>query len=166
MSVSVSVGLGTSPPLGAVLVPSILEGTTLPGPVGAPAAAELSDELMAAAPWGTAPSPAPLSLSQRWQRQPGRGGQAPTPPAPVCGQAWPLLPGHGGTVAARVCPQLLSVVPTQESCEVHQAPGPSALLSCLLFGLAPPFMATRICRALGGHWMPTVCPVFPWRCHH
>ncbi|RLV89512.1 hypothetical protein DV515_00014825 [Chloebia gouldiae] len=90
MSVSVSVGLGTSPPLRAVLVPSILEGTTLLGPLGAPAAAELSNELMAAAPWGTAPSPVPPALA----KQPGREGQAPTPPAPVCGQAWPLLLRH------------------------------------------------------------------------
>lgn len=62
MSVSVSVGLGTSPPQRAVLVPSILEGATLPEPLGAPAAAELSNELVAAAPWGTAPAPVPVSL--------------------------------------------------------------------------------------------------------
>lgn len=85
MSVLVSVGLGTSPPQRAVLVPSILEGTMLQEPLGAPAAAELSNELMAAAPWGTSPSPVPVSLSQHWERQPGREGQALTPPAPVFG---------------------------------------------------------------------------------
>lgn len=78
-----SVGLGTSSPQRAVLVPWILEGATLPEPLGAPAASELSNELMAAAPWGTSPSPVPVSLSQSWERQQGREGQALTPPAPV-----------------------------------------------------------------------------------
>lgn len=60
-------------------------------------------------------------------------------------------------MVTRVCPELLSLVSTQKSCESCscRALGPSTLLSCHLCGLSPPhpwppvFMATSICRALG-----------------
>lgn len=100
-----SVGQGTSLPQRAVLVPSILEGATLSEPLGAPAAAELSNELTAPAPWGSSPAPVPVSLSQRWERQLGREGQAVKPHslsvlgsrlAPLAGTQWLLSWAEGG----------------------------------------------------------------------
>lgn len=72
-------------------------GAALPQPLVPPAAAELSNGLVASSPWGTPPSPVPVSLSQSWERQPWRARRL-DPPKPLCfwSHSWPLLLGHCG----------------------------------------------------------------------
>lgn len=153
MSVSVSVGPGTSLPQRVVLLPSLLGGQHSRGPLGPAAAAELSNGLVASAPRGTPPSPVPVSLCQRWERQPW-GTRRLHPPSPcVLGSLLALagmlrLQGEGAIPG--ICPRpLLSLVSVQKYSESCSVPGsqpicPPPLPGCVARPLPTPALATSI----------------------
>lgn len=157
MSVSVSVGPGTSLPQRAVLVPSVLGGATLPEPLGAVEWAH------GFGPPGHTSIPSPCFPLPAWGKA-AVGDQALTPPKPLCfgvtpGPRWDAVAARGGSDTRDLsqASSLSFLCKNTRSPAACQALSPSALLPCQAawpvpsppLPWPPVFTATSIRRAPG-----------------